>query len=357
MSELDFKKFPVTRYQGSKRKILPWIYENVKDLEFETVLDGFGGTGSVSYLFKKMGKQVTYNDNLKFNYLIGKAIIQNRRVKLTESDIVNLFHWISLNPADDFIERTFKGIYYYRKENEWLDNMSNGIINMNHYHGATLDYKKAIAYYALFQSCLIKRPFNLFHRRNLYIRRNDVERSFGNKVTWETSFDEYFKRFILEANESVFDSGFRCKATNSSIFDIKRNDFDLVYLDPPYLAQEGASETSNYARCYHFLEGIANYNEWPGWIDRKTANLRFSADTKENRFSKDNILDSFHDIFAKFQESKLVLSYRYGGNPSIAELEKLMKKFKKRVRIVNTSYRYALNRNNNDVREVLLIGT
>ncbi len=70
---IDFTKFPSTRFQGSKRKIIPWIFNVIKDLKFNTVLDGFGGTASVSYLFKKMGKAVTYNDNLKFNYYIGKA--------------------------------------------------------------------------------------------------------------------------------------------------------------------------------------------------------------------------------------------------------------------------------------------
>ncbi len=68
--------FPSTRYQGSKRKLLPWIYENIKDIKFESALDLFGGSGNVGYLFKKMGKSTTYNDCLKFNYLIGKAIIE-----------------------------------------------------------------------------------------------------------------------------------------------------------------------------------------------------------------------------------------------------------------------------------------
>ena len=40
-------KFPSTRYQGSKRKLLPWIYENVKDIQFESVVDLFGGSGIV----------------------------------------------------------------------------------------------------------------------------------------------------------------------------------------------------------------------------------------------------------------------------------------------------------------------
>ena len=34
----------------------------MRNYEFHTVLDAFGGTRMVSYLFKRMGKRVTYND-------------------------------------------------------------------------------------------------------------------------------------------------------------------------------------------------------------------------------------------------------------------------------------------------------
>ena len=36
------KAIPTTRYQGSKRKILPWLYECMKGYEFHSVLDAFG---------------------------------------------------------------------------------------------------------------------------------------------------------------------------------------------------------------------------------------------------------------------------------------------------------------------------
>ena len=38
--------FPSTRYQGSKRKLLEWIWANVANLEFDSVLDLFGGSGT-----------------------------------------------------------------------------------------------------------------------------------------------------------------------------------------------------------------------------------------------------------------------------------------------------------------------
>jgi hypothetical protein len=46
-------EYPSTRYQGSKAKILNWIWSNIESLEFETCLDAFGGTGSVGYFLKR----------------------------------------------------------------------------------------------------------------------------------------------------------------------------------------------------------------------------------------------------------------------------------------------------------------
>ena len=354
----DFKKFPTTRYQGSKRKILPWIYENLKGLNFDTVLDGCGGSGSVSYLFKKMNKSVTYNDNLKFNHIVGQALIENHNVKLTEEDIANL---INFNTADtpDLISRLFKNIYYLENENRWLDNMGFRILNMNHYTGKTLRYKKAIAYYALFQASLAKRPFNLFHRNNLNIRTANVKRTFGNKNTWEKDFEESFKNFVKEANSIVFNSKLPCTSINQSVFKIEDVNYDLVYLDIPYINKGGKNETSNYLKCYHFLEGLVNYDQWEDMIDYETSNLRLLNSQTDKDFNKESIYESIDLLFKKFKKSKIVFSYKKGGVPSIEYIVKTMKKYKKKVYTRSQPYSYALNRQNTDLqknREVLIIG-
>lgn len=45
-------KLPVTRYYGSKRRVVEEIWFALKKsrIEFDTFLDLFGGTGIVSYL-------------------------------------------------------------------------------------------------------------------------------------------------------------------------------------------------------------------------------------------------------------------------------------------------------------------
>lgn len=355
---LDLKLFPTTRYQGSKRKILPWIYEIVKELKFESVLDGFGGSAIVSYMFKRMNKTVVYNDYLKFNYFIGKALIENSKVTLSESDIECLMNKSEDIKYQSFIADFFNGVYYLDEENEWLDLVTCNIINMNTYPSKILEYKKTLAYYSLFQACLVKRPFNLFHRKNLYLRTSSVNRRFGNKSTWDTSFQTHLKRHICEANSLVFDNRKKCKSLNQSIFDLNEERYDLVYLDPPYCRIE-RNDNVNYAKFYHFLEGLSNYNRWSDMIDYDTPTLRLKTELHENYFDKNTINESFEKLINKFKNSIIVISYKEDGYPSIEYIANLLGKFKRNVLTYNRDYKYALNKKNeinNASKEALLIG-
>lgn len=357
-SLIDIKNYPTTRYQGSKRKILPWIYENIKDLKFESALDVFGGTAVVSYLLKKMGKTVTYNDNLKFNYLIGKAIIENSSTKLSEGDLKILMKKKVIG-SYRLIREYFKDIYYYDYENRWIDNTVGSICTMNSYPEEVLQYKQALSYYALFQACLIKRPFNLFHRKNLNLRDNEVERSFGNLSSWNKSFKKHFVNFSNEASDLVFYNGKECRALNQSVFNFNENSYDLVYLDPPYFREHSSNETSDYLRIYHFLEGIAKYSEWEEFIDFNSINNGFKNEIFVNDININNITESLEDILVRFKKSIIVLSYKKGGIPSIETITKIFKKTKKNVYTRSLHYKYALNHQNGDAsknREVLIIG-
>jgi len=67
--------FPRTRFMGSKQKLLPFIYDNVKNLKGERVLDAFSGSACVSYLFKAMNKEVHTNDFMKYCFTLAKTTL------------------------------------------------------------------------------------------------------------------------------------------------------------------------------------------------------------------------------------------------------------------------------------------
>lgn len=353
------RTIPSTRYQGSKRKILPWIYDCIKDVEFNTVLDAFGGSGMVSYLFKCMGKSVTYNDLYRYNCIIGESFVANNKVRLTDDDVEFI-----LQPrvvSQSLISDTFQGIYYLDAENKWLDMVIQNIESLSAlYSNKVLRYKKDIAYNALFQSCMAKRPYNLFHRKNLDMRTRDVSRNFGNKTTWDKPFSDHFCAFVQEINHAVFDSHVTCNVSCKDVFTLGSKQYDLVYLDPPYIKKKGEStESSDYLRCYHFLEGIANYSQWERLIDSSSINKRIRNDYAPNHFLPDDANKKFEQLIKKFSKSIVVLSYRYGGTPTIDDLAQLMLKYKSHLKIFDMHYKYALNKQNGDAalnREYLLIG-
>lgn len=339
---------PTTRYQGSKSKIASWIWDNIKCLNFNSTLDAFGGTGIMGYLLKTKNKQVFYNDILKFNYYIGTALIENDSVKLSKEDTKFLLNYHSGIDYGTFIQDTFQEIYYTDEENKWLDMVVANIENLDSF------YKKAVAYYALFQACIIKRPFNLFHRKNLYVRLADVDRSFGNKATWDKPFDCHFRKFVDEINNCVFSNGMENKAFNLNVFDVDNigNNFDLIYIDTPYISKEGVGV--DYLEFYHFLEGIVNYGNWGEMIDYNSKHRRLKH-KKPVWCDKTRIHGAFNKLFEKFRDSTLVVSYRSDGIPSINDLTMLMEKYKNNVTEVRfKNYKYVLS--NNHSQECLLIG-
>jgi len=346
---------PSTRYQGSKRRVLPWLYENLKDLKFETVLDGFGGTGSVSYLFKLMGKEVTFNDALLSNYQTGIALIENDGVKLNENDINYLLHKNGFD-YPDFIQKTFRDIYYLNSENKWLDTVVYNIYMLSEkYEGDLLRKKQALAFHILFQACLAKRPYNLFHRKNLYMRLANVQRNFGNKRTWDTPFDELFLKFHNELSNKIFSNGRHNVANCGDILKIKKKNYDLVYLDPPYIKSKQHTPV-DYYDMYHFLEGIVDYYKWGNNIDytRKNKPLR----KKKSLWDKTSVETNFDKIFNKFQDSIIVLSYGDQGYPPIKTFKEFLYSYKSKVKIKRKEYKYKLNhsgKNGNKLHEVLII--
>jgi len=356
--EIDYKRFPTTRYQGSKRKILNWLHGHLKDIPFNSALDAFGGTAAVSYLLKAMGKEVTYNDELKFNQIVGKALIENNEYSLDQDDLTFLTDFQDVATNNGFIEANFSEIYFTNNENTWLDKF---LFKLNQFNsvGPEGDFKKSIALFSIFQACLTKRPYNLFHRKNLYMRTNDVKRNFGNKTTWERTFEEQFRKFATEANRSIFQGELACRSICSSAFDLENEGYDLVYLDPPYVDLNGDHDTIDYLYCYHFLEGMARSDEWSSLIDFESKNLRFKKELYSDRFKKRNVIESFEELFCKFQDSTIVVSYKKNGVPTIDEIVEILERFKTRVYVESMHYIYALNKQNGNAkenREVLIIG-
>lgn len=342
----QWSRFPRSRYQGSKRRTAARIVETLLAHDFDSVLDVFGGTGAVAYAFKCAGKAVTYNDLLTFNQQIGLALIENDSVRIPLDVIDSLASRKGRTEYSDWIERTFPGIYFTDEENRWLDTAVANVASIQ------CGYARAMHWFPVLQAAMAKRPYNLFHRRNLYMRTADVARSFGNKASWDRSFDQHVRAFTAEANRAVFQGDQPCRALCTDALELEVV-ADLVYFDPPYVSRSGIGV--DYHHFYHFLEGLVRYDEWPAMIDARTTHKRLAR--RQNPWCDGReSLAQFRQLFDRHRGSILAVSYRDDGIPTIDALVSAMKDFKPRVTVVDASpSQYALS-TRRGTREALIVG-
>jgi adenine-specific DNA methylase len=339
--------FPQTRYLGSKRKLLGFLERVFSHIEFDTVLDPFSGTGAVSYLLKAMGKKVTSSDILESSAVCARALIENSSVTLGD-DVEKLLGGLPDKQAPvGFIEKTFDGIFFETNENRFLDGILPRI-------GKLPEVKKELALYALFQACLSKRPYNLFHRANLSMRQRKVPRSFGNKTTWDRPFDELIRRYATEADRAVFDSGRHCRALCSDALELDPTPYNLVYFDTPYVSSKGTGV--DYWDYYHFMEGLTSPNNWANRILHQYKHKPLLGKGQNPWCDPKRIQKEFESAIRHFSNSVLVISYRSDGIPSIDDISSYLVKAGKQVQILDSGpYTYVLSRNRRS-KEVILVG-
>jgi len=236
--ERKVDSFPYLRYMGSKHKLSPWIYDIIKNLDFNSALDGFSGSGVISYLLKSMDKTVYSNDFLHFSYIISKGIIENSEETLSPADVEMLIS--KYGTPEKFISTTFKDMFYSKPELEFLDQISHNIQLLDS------EKKRALAYTSLFRACLKKQPRGVFTVSGNLEKYNDGRRDL------QLNLEQHFKEQVKIYNKIIFNNDAVNISFNQNIFNFDQNTYkpDLVYLDPPYVPN---SDDNCYVKRYHFL--------------------------------------------------------------------------------------------------------
>lgn len=331
---------------GNKHRLLPWIHSITSEFDFITVLDAFSGAGSVSYMLKTMGKEVTSNDFLTFSSIIAKAAIENSSEHLTEEHL-DLLQMNNPN-KEHFIERKFRKIFYTQDDLQFLDNIWANLESL------PADQHKSIALSALFRACLKRQPRGVFTVSGKDGKYDDGRRDL--KLT----IQEHFLESVSIFNGLVFDNSKHNTALNSDVFAIDRSSFDLVYLDPPYIPR---SDDNCYIKRYHFLEGLATY-----WRSENSEIMESSKVKKiKKRYTpfsyRRECRTTFESLFQKFEESIIVLSYSSNGYPDLEMLCEIMREFKEDVTVHKKLHRYhfgnhaGVSKTRSAVEEYLIVGS
>lgn len=315
------KKYPKVNFIGNKEKIVNWIFDNIPN-EVNTIFDVFSGGCSVSFEAKKRGYKVVCNDILKINYLIGKALIENSKTKLTDEDMKIIF---SGNPTKGFIYKNYSNVFFFPKECMELDLYRKNVDKLKS------PYKKALALVLLRRAMIRKMPYSRFNipfDKVKQLRDEDYSyRKYRRKRAYHNqSIKEHFLENLEEYNNAIFDNSKENKAYNDDVFKvISKVNADLVYLDPPY-----TGTMNNYFGFYGFLDDFVN--------------LKRGKPFENNFIDKKTSLELFEKLFSKLGKYKYwILSYNNSSHPDKEALTNLIKKFAKDVKIIEKKHNYQIS--------------
>lgn len=333
--------YPPTRFMGSKSKLLSEIWCVASQFNVNTVVDLFSGSGIVGYMFKAQGKAVISNDYMAMSATFTKAMIENNTVTLPLKEAEQLL--IARKESDHFVSTKFQGLYYSDEENALIDMLRTNIAAIRD------PYKHAIAMTALIRACIKKRPRGIFtytgHRYD--DGRKDLQKS----------LIEQFLDAVVAVNSAVFDNGKVNRSKHGDAMDLRVEQADLVYIDPPYYSPLSDNE---YVRRYHFVEGLAR--DWKGVeIQEHTQTKKFKS--YPTPFStRKGAVDAFDKLFKKFSKSILIVSYSSNSLPTQDEMVAIMAKYKEHVEVIPIDYKYSFGNQNeakthrNSVQEYLFVG-
>ncbi|MFH0891639.1 MAG: DNA adenine methylase [Candidatus Falkowbacteria bacterium] len=311
-------KFPKVNFIGNKEKITQWICDNFPK-NAKSVFDAFSGGGSVSYEAKKRGLKIISNDILKINYMLSKALVENRGDILKDEDIKIIF---SGKPVKGFVYKNYSNVLFFPNECMELDLYRNNIEKLSS------EYKKAMAFILLRRTMVRKMPYSRFNLNWEKIKqlRDEVysyakykrKRAYHNK-----SFKEHFLENLSDYNSAVFDNNLSNKSYNQDIFSlVKKVKADIIYLDPPYTG------TMN------------NYFGFYGPIDEYIESKKLKA-FENNFMDKKLSIILFDKLFANLSNFKYwLLSYNNNSYPSKNDLLRIIGKYSKSIDVIEKKHDY-----------------
>jgi len=292
-------------YFGNKRKLCPVIFNRIaKFFQREqwagaTFVDAFLGSGAASLYAKAQGFRVIANDIAERSVIAGKALIENNGVKLTESDLHQLF---IPNPDNQhLIEREFVPDVFPLRHARFLDN-------------AFANAKTPNQRYPLMKYIFSVRPYSKFSSPNAFNRPFESGDFDKIKPTYLGHIKdnlksplEILKREMLSINTSIISNGQKNEVHKSDVFDfIDKVDGNILYLDPPYAG------TLAYEAEYAVLDTILG--------DSKTV----------SKFSSDDGADMLDALLAKAEKFPLwVISFgNAGGKNDLNKLVEMVRKYR-----------------------------
>ena len=329
-------KYPKINYIGNKDKLVDWIIDKFP-IKKGVVLDLFSGGNSVSYALKEKNYTVYSNDALYSNFVISKAIIENRDRKLNEDVLNTKVTESEINKKYNNIKFLTNRLYYEEevKELAKLFVISKKIED---------EYERYM-FLALIRRAMIRKlPYSRMNVPwNQIQKLRDEDYSYKKykrrRAYHNYTFEKHIRDNLENYNNAVFDNKKDNKSFNYDAFDMLDNlpsKVDIIYMDPPYPA------TMN------------KYGDFYGLYDRAV-----NHEIKYVNFSENNMfLNNLEKLIEKCIEKTkyIVISESNKTKPTVEELSNMLSNYGK-VKTFSKEHQYKVtgSENKNKTIEMLIV--
>ncbi len=293
------------KYIGSKRKIIPYIVEEIRKHNAESVLDLFAGTTRVGQALKKEGFIVGSNDLASYSYAFGKTYLEFNDITKIDELNKKIRHLNNVLPVDGFLTQHYAGgayslgkqnpiMFFQRKNTMKADAIRDEIDN--------IAVTESLEWYILITSLILAldKVDNTVGVQQAFLKHSWAKRA-ENDLTLQ------LPKLICGKEGKVYreDANVLVDSVN----------YDLTYIDPPYTSH-------NYATYYHIHDSVVRW-------DNPTVKGMVNSPTmvgKSKYNSKATVQDSFEDLIRKIGSRIVLISYNDEGLIPYNDLVEILSK-------------------------------
>lgn len=332
MNDEPFLKEQIITYIGNKRSLLLYIHNELLDIKRElnkekvVSLDLFSGSGVVARLFKQHSSKVIANDFESYSKVINDCYLTNRSdfdeskyrfylSKLNEALKQNVVKTPLISryyaPADDENIKMGERVFYTTQNAKRIDIIREFINTVED------DYKKYFLGQLLYESSVHTNTGGIF--KGFYKDSQTGIGKFGG--SGENALSRIKGEITLDIPVlSDFESDYVVyqKDANELVKQLKDEEVDVAYLDPPYNQRP-------YGSNYFMLNVILNQE-----VDEEKMSKVSGIPNDWNR-SKYNkrkeALNSLDELISNINAKYVLVSYNSDGFISFDEMKRILEKY------------------------------
>lgn len=224
-------------YLGGKRRLCPLIFREVdgivprREWSRLTFLDAFLGGGSVSLYAKAQGFQVIATDIADRAIIIGRALIENSRVRLTREDVLRVLRPRKGSPGP--VEATMSPAVFLKKQARFIDEA----IRVGN---ETADpAKSALIKFLAMRVALLAHPYSQVRKGTIHRMTTGEYESITESAAYHyvdglrLTTTKKLWELAQQINAGVFEG--RGTVMKRSVLEaLPEIEADVAYFDPPY---------------------------------------------------------------------------------------------------------------------------